>query len=414
MQSPRALRACFASRLLAILGTAALATTLEACADDGGGGAQPAGEGGAGGGGATGAGGGGGGGVVVVGPPYQPGSTSQCFAWPEDLACPTSFETIIYEFYLNGCPSTGWGVVAVDSAPGREVAVVPVAAPADWFVQYECCYDARIALCPQGGGRPYLVEGRPRTAEARAEAADLRTGGARAGEGAGWIDAPAPSLGGLDGAQRRRLAEAWAADGLLEHASVASFARFALSLLALGAPADLVALAHEAALDEIRHARLCFGLASAYAGRPIAPGPFPLGGHADVSTSLPALAASAALEGCIGETVAAVQALEQLAGATDPAVRAVLARIAADEARHAELAWRTVAWALAAGGAEVRAAVETAFASALGGRAAPEAGGASPDPTLRAHGRLDTSTTAAVVQSALREVVAPCAASFSA
>jgi hypothetical protein len=46
-----------------------------------------------------------------------------------------------------------------------------------------------------------------------------------------------------------------------------------LHLAALGAPASLVELAHLAALDEIRHARRCFALASAYAGRVWTPGP---------------------------------------------------------------------------------------------------------------------------------------------
>src|SRR5262249_55284357 len=148
-------------------------------------------------------------------------------------------------------------------------------------------------------------------------------------------------------------------------ASVASFARFSLALLAAGAPADLVALAHQAALDEIQHARLCFALASRYAGEEIAPGPFPLGAEIPVSASLVAIAVSTVEEGCIGETMAAVIAAEQLARATDPAVRAALARIAADEARHAELAWRTVAWAVRAGGSEVRAAVAEVLLRAL-------------------------------------------------
>src|SRR6202042_477762 len=126
-----------------------------------------------------------------------------------------------------------------------------------------------------------------------------------------------------------------------------------VALLAAGAPADLVALAHSAALDEIQHARLCFALASAYAGEEIAPGPFPLGSEVRVGADLKSLAASTFAEGCVGETVAAVVASAQLAQATDPAVRAALAEIAADEARHAELAWRTVAWAVQTGGIEV-------------------------------------------------------------
>ncbi len=62
--------------------------------------------------------------------------------------------------------------------------------------------------------------------------------------------------------------------------------------------------------------------------------------------SLEKLVVTAIAEGCIGETVAAVEAAEQLAHASDPRVRAVLGRISEDETRHAELAWRFVAWAL--------------------------------------------------------------------
>jgi hypothetical protein len=51
-------------------------------------------------------------------------------------------------------------------------------------------------------------------------------------------------------------------------------------------------------------------------------------------------------EGCAGETVAAVEAAEAAAAATDPSVRAALETIAADERRHALLAFRFVRWAL--------------------------------------------------------------------
>lgn len=58
--------------------------------------------------------------------------------------------------------------------------------------------------------------------------------------------------------------KAWTTAARAEHASVASFARFTLQLLHLGAPADLVADAQQAGLDEVRHARLCFGVAVAW------------------------------------------------------------------------------------------------------------------------------------------------------
>jgi hypothetical protein len=59
----------------------------------------------------------------------------------------------------------------------------------------------------------------------------------------------------------------------MEHASVAAFARFVLELLSAGAPLELVEGAGDAMRDELRHTQICFGLASAYAGAPIGPGP---------------------------------------------------------------------------------------------------------------------------------------------
>src|SRR6185436_7062049 len=121
-----------------------------------------------------------------------------------------------------------------------------------------------------------------------------------------------PALDALSPGERAALAEAWARDALLEHASVASFGRFALELLAFGAPADLIEAAHRAALDEVRHARLCFALAGAYRGEALAPGAFPFDGAVRLAGDLAALAESAVLEGCVGETLAALQAAEQL------------------------------------------------------------------------------------------------------
>jgi len=266
--------------------------------------------------------------------------------------------------------------------------------------QGECCYMVLNTICGPGG-RPFLAGGGARVASVEPGAVSR-----------GWAAGDGPALDGLSDAERASLALAWTTDALFEHASVASFARFSLALLAAGAPADLVELAHRAALDEVRHARLCFALASAYAGEDVAPGPFPLGGDVRVDGSLAALAASTFAEGCLGETVAALVAAEQLARATDPAVRAALAEIAADEARHAELSWRTVAWAVRVGGDDVRAAVERALLGALAGPPGghPQIPGASVTPAgLAAHGRLDDATRARAVTSAMEEVVLPAA-----
>ena len=311
----------------------------------------------------------------------------ECFAWAADAgSCPTDHIAVLDQFLAGGCPESGWTPYKVDSGPTVEPG--------------QCCYMVELFLCP-GSGRPYLVDGRPIVASAEVGRA-----------GRGWGDAEArPQLDDLAPEARAALAAAWTADALLEHASVASFSRLSLALLAAGAPADLVAGAHGAALDEVRHARRCFALASAYAGEEIAPGPFPLEAEARAGAGLVELAVSTVREGCVGETVAAVTAAEQQAGALDPAVRAVLAEIAEDEARHAELAWRIVAWAVRAGGSEVREATARALFEAIGGawRGPGAEVRAEEDGTLRAHGRLGASAAGKAVRAALAEVVVPCA-----
>jgi len=260
----------------------------------------------------------------------------------------------------------------------------------------QCCYQAEhVPICE---GRPYLVDEVARTAPF-----------ARGGNDGAWsaTKALAPRVDDLEPELRALLAAAWTRDALFEHASVASFGRFALELLAAGAPAELVEEAHRAALDEARHARLCFSLASAYAGETIAPGAFPFEGRVEVVSDLASIAARAVKEGCIGETIAAVVAAEELAAAEDPAVRSVLALIAEEEARHAELAWRTVAWAVRAGGAGVRAAVEEVFAGI--GRGDVQAFDSGHDARLAAHGRLGDAARSEAAARAIEEVVRPAA-----
>ncbi|AKV04429.1 Plectin 1 [Labilithrix luteola] len=259
-----------------------------------------------------------------------------------------------------------------------------------------CCYTVvYTTICE---GRPYIVDTFARTAvTARAVRGGAFTKSYRA-------DGLSPCVDSLDPAARAALAAQWTRDALYEHASVASFARFAMELLAVGAPADLVEDAHRAGLDEMRHARLCFTLASAYAGEPVAPGRFPFDGNVEVSSDLASVAARAVTEGCIGETLAAAIAAEQLASAVDPAVRAALATIAEDEARHAELAWHFVAWAVRAGGHAVCEAVAEAFRAS-----SPSAPPVIFAGDLTAHGRLDSAQLDAAAARALDEIVRPCA-----
>jgi hypothetical protein len=300
---------------------------------------------------------------------------------PVSGSCPSQYEATKFIVPSQSCSY----VVSVDCGP----------APLGGM----CCY----LVTEEGGGcigRPFLVEDTARTATV--EHADR-----------GWsLGVLAPNTAGLDPEARRALADAWTADALLEHASVAAFARFSLELLAVGAPADLVTAAHLAALDEVRHARICFALAQGYAGAPLGPSGFPFDGAMSLSGDLASLATSAAREGCIGETLAAIIAAEQLARATDPAVRRALSAIAEDEARHAELAWRTVAWALDRGGEAVRDAIAAVFAEAMQHVPDVSQDTATPASILLSHGRLDPRATHEALVRALDEVVCPAFASL--
>lgn len=51
-------------------------------------------------------------------------------------------------------------------------------------------------------------------------------------------------------------------------------------------------------------------------------------------------------EGCINESVAAAEAAVAALQRREPRARSVLERLAAGEARHAALAWRTLRWLL--------------------------------------------------------------------
>ena len=227
-------------------------------------------------------------------------------------------------------------------------------------------------------------------------------------EGAAWFEGPMPDVAALSPATRAALRDDWLLDALFEHASVASFSRLSLELLAAAAPAALLRDVHEAAMDEVRHAELCFALASAYAGAPLEPAGFPIAGPIAVERDLAAIAAYSVVEGCIGETLAAVQAEEQRKRAKDPAVVRALEITVADEIRHAELSFRLVAWAIDVGGDNVRDAVCRAVRDFVPpvGRGTPLEGVSLED--FAAHGRLTADEGRAVALGALAEVVQPC------
>ncbi|KAL7534396.1 hypothetical protein ACHAWF_004819 [Thalassiosira exigua] len=159
------------------------------------------------------------------------------------------------------------------------------------------------------------------------------------------------------------LRKEWMRSALGEHASVASFAAFAIALMTNHAPSRLVEDSLKAALDEVRHAKASFDIASKLAGAHVGPGPLPPSSHS-FDRNLTKLAMSVAREGCVDETLSSLalaaeaeligDALEN--GASDGTkysgvandllvwIMGELRTISMDEIYHSSLAWRTLSW----------------------------------------------------------------------
>ncbi len=242
-------------------------------------------------------------------------------------------------------------------------------------------------------GRPFLVEGQARTAAVCA--------------GNRWRQAAAVvGTAGLSDSLRATISDYFVRVGLMEHASIAAFARFSLQLLSLGAPPELIDASAQAMRDETRHAKLAFELASRFGGKQCDPGRLDLDCALN-ETELRDVAVATVLEGCIGETVAAMEAEWASEAAQDPELRRVLTIIGQDERRHAELAWRFVAWALAQDQSLSKVllrVVEGEFEAARERARTQNNNG----PSLLEFGVVSDSERAKLREQALEAVILPC------
>jgi hypothetical protein len=272
------------------------------------------------------------------------------------------------------------------------------AGPGDCSDAQHCEHDGTRFVCraTPACGRPFVVDGAARTAAL-----------AKGGDWCAVCDALNPTE--LSSEERATVARHFCDAGLMEHASIAAFARFSLQLLALGAPAELVEETTRAIEDETRHAKICFGIAARYGDRAFGPGKLELTGALE-ALDLLGVADLVITEGCLGETSAALEAA-WAAEAAEPALAQLLRGIADDELRHAALAFRFVAWA-AAQDARVTELfsrrLHEARASAASTRGSAEATG-SANERLARHGVLDELTRREARRRALDEIVDPTA-----
>jgi hypothetical protein len=297
---------------------------------------------------------------------------------PTGQTCSDAYdESCVLNTYECGLARSGWRVLCG-----------PLPGPGG-----QCCYITE-GNCPVG--RPFLVDGSARLASVTSDAT--------------WAASLRPDVEALDADTRAALADVWTQDALTEHASVASFSRFVLQCLSAGAPADIVQRAARACADEIEHARIAFGLATAYAGRTIGPGPLAMADALDDNLDLSDIGCSVAAEGCIAELVSASLIAAARDGARDPAVKDALTRIAEQELDHALLAWRYLAWACATGGTHLRARVAAVFDRAPDHVGfGPRTSRAASTDAMRAHGYLPLDERRQIATSVLTNVVLPAA-----
>jgi hypothetical protein len=150
------------------------------------------------------------------------------------------------------------------------------------------------------------------------------------------------SLGFGAPAPGREVGAHFARAACMEAGSVDAFRILRDELRAHGAPPRLVRAASKAMRDEARHTRQSAALARRYGAQPIPAPRRPATPARDLAT----IARENALEGCVRETFSALECLWQSHAASDPVIRATMARIARDEMKHMALSWAVHRWAM--------------------------------------------------------------------
>jgi hypothetical protein len=258
-----------------------------------------------------------------------------------------------------------------------------------------------IGLGGFGGawGRPLRIAGKQLHPELR--------------EGSDWTEGDQPDASTLDTATSAALEALWLHDAQKEHASVPAFARVSWLLSAVGAPAELLAWAHRAGLEEIAHTRLCFALAAGYGQRSHTVEPMPellQGGLGLAGNAIRTLAIESLTDGCQLEDFNADVAAACAAVCEEPVTRRVLEQIAIEERSHAEFSWAVVDWLLLRHASTTVNALSEALVS-LNKYPRPTAVAreklplvAKADKTaMRRHGRLQDSEWAEIWQTRLKK-----------
>lgn len=252
-----------------------------------------------------------------------------------------------------------------------------------------CCYELVINLMCKG--RPYSVDG-------KALLANIIPSD-------DWPQRLPIPCAELSAKERGFLRKEWTLMAQQEHASIASFARFVLQIISLGAPPDLIQQSNRAMQDELLHAKLVFGIASALAGKNIGVGEMNMGEPQQLTKA--EILESVILEGCIVETITVAQMSAAQNFCSIQSIRGVLYKIVEDESRHAALAWQFVQWMLSSH-PELLPIAQQAFLKAEQAILAPKVGVDPIDQKiLKRYGRLPVKEQREISIEVWKQVITP-------
>lgn len=208
--------------------------------------------------------------------------------------------------------------------------------------------------------------------------------------------------------EREQIGQLWLERARGELSTAAVFAHVANGVLAIGAGPEVLSLTARAVGDEVRHARLCHGLAELYLGRSV---PLPRAPEVDEARFGDAPAAInhclfLIFQSCVNEGIAAAYLQENLRLVRATAAHRVIHELLQDDLVHARIGWAHLASPELTEEARqhVRAALPTLIR--LGREAwlkAPESG----DLDCPEHGCLGFFRHVPIVEAALKELVLP-------
>ena len=193
-----------------------------------------------------------------------------------------------------------------------------------------------LAIFNAVNGRQFIVKERSRTTFSQTCNLD---GPEFAGS---WKMGQPPSIS-PNNSYNQEIGRRWLEQAELSHAALASFARNTLYLMSLGSTSGLLVTSQESGVDKIKHAKLFYGFASSFLDTDLAPGPLNVDGCLD-DTDLRFITRSLIKDGCIEETIGAIEVRLRANYAEDPAIKAALTQVASDETNHAQFAWDTLEW----------------------------------------------------------------------